>query len=150
MEKGTTYMVRPRIAPRNRSVNVARISEGSTQLFVGPASSGSLEQTDRKSVVKGVTGVQTCALPILHGPAPHRPSEQVRQCRAHLGGVHPVVRRARIFRIARADRSEERREGSDWSSDVCSSDLTWSGPASPLGTGPSMSRASRRGPPSCS
>ena len=40
MEKGTTYIVRPRIEPRNSSVSVARISSGSTQLLVGPASSG--------------------------------------------------------------------------------------------------------------
>jgi len=46
MENGTTYIVRPRMAPRNRSVKVARIAEGSTQLLVGPASSGSREQTN--------------------------------------------------------------------------------------------------------
>jgi len=38
MLKGTTYMVRPRIAPANNRRSVARISRGSTQLLVGPAS----------------------------------------------------------------------------------------------------------------
>ena len=38
MEKGTTYMVRPFIDPWNRSVRTPRISAGSRQLLVGPAS----------------------------------------------------------------------------------------------------------------
>src|ERR1700753_2230283 len=38
MQNGTTYMVRPRMAPVNRPFIVARISTGSTQLLVGPAS----------------------------------------------------------------------------------------------------------------
>ena len=37
MQNGTTYSVRPRIAPRNFSVSVAFISAGATQLLVGPA-----------------------------------------------------------------------------------------------------------------
>src|ERR1700675_4052587 len=37
IENGTTYMVRPRIEPEKRPLNVARISAGSRQLFVGPA-----------------------------------------------------------------------------------------------------------------
>ena len=44
MQKGTTYSVRPRIAPSNRVFRSARISSGSSQLLVGPASSGSAEQ----------------------------------------------------------------------------------------------------------
>ncbi len=44
MENGTTYMVRPRIDPRKRSVRVARISAGSRQLLVGPASDSRAEQ----------------------------------------------------------------------------------------------------------
>ena len=44
MEKGTTYMVRPRIDPRKSSVNVLRISTGSCQLLVGPASDSLSEQ----------------------------------------------------------------------------------------------------------
>ncbi len=39
-----TYMVRPRIAPSNRPFRSARISAGSSQLLVGPASAGSFEQ----------------------------------------------------------------------------------------------------------
>ena len=44
IEKGTTYMVRPFIDPRNRSVSTPRISAGSRQLFVGPASDSRVEQ----------------------------------------------------------------------------------------------------------
>ena len=36
IENGTTYIVRPRIEPRNSSVSVSRISAGSRQLLVGP------------------------------------------------------------------------------------------------------------------
>src|SRR5205809_5234639 len=39
MENGTTNMVRPRMQPANRPSSFARISRGSTQLLVGPASS---------------------------------------------------------------------------------------------------------------
>ncbi len=39
MQNGTTYIVRPRIEPANSGLRVLRISAGSTQLFVGPASS---------------------------------------------------------------------------------------------------------------
>ena len=35
MQNGTTYMVRPRIAPSKVSANVSRISSGAIQLFVG-------------------------------------------------------------------------------------------------------------------
>src|SRR5262245_36391752 len=44
IQNGTTYMVRPFIEPRYSSVIVARISAGSTQLLVGPASASVLEQ----------------------------------------------------------------------------------------------------------
>ena len=44
MQKGTTYMVRPRIQPRYSSVMMPRISAGSIQLLVGPASSSRSEQ----------------------------------------------------------------------------------------------------------
>ena len=44
MENGTTYMVRPRIAPFMSGFNVARISVGSIQLLVGPASTSRWEQ----------------------------------------------------------------------------------------------------------
>ena len=39
MENGTTYIVRPRIAPLNNGFKVARMSSGCIQLLVGPASS---------------------------------------------------------------------------------------------------------------
>jgi hypothetical protein len=38
IENGTTYIVRPRIEPSKSSCSVARISSGSRQLLVGPAS----------------------------------------------------------------------------------------------------------------
>src|SRR5882762_8016964 len=44
VENGTTYMVRPRIAPANSSFSVSLISEGSRQLFVGPAPASVAEQ----------------------------------------------------------------------------------------------------------
>ena len=44
MTNGMTYIVRPRMEPRYRSVMRARISPGSIQLFVGPASASSTEQ----------------------------------------------------------------------------------------------------------
>ena len=43
IEKGTTYIVRPRMLPSKIDVIVARISAGSAQLFVGPASSSRSE-----------------------------------------------------------------------------------------------------------
>ncbi len=39
IENGTTYIVRPFIDPRKRSSSFSRISAGSAQLLVGPASS---------------------------------------------------------------------------------------------------------------
>ena len=44
MQNGTTYMVRPRIQPRYRSDMMPRISAGSIQLLVGPASISRSEQ----------------------------------------------------------------------------------------------------------
>src|SRR3954451_23057301 len=44
MQNGTTYIVRPRIAPANRPPSFSRISAGATQLFVGPASASDSEQ----------------------------------------------------------------------------------------------------------
>ena len=39
MLNGRTYIVRPRIEPRNSDFNLRLISNGFTQLFVGPAAS---------------------------------------------------------------------------------------------------------------
>ncbi len=44
MQKGTTYIVRPRMQPAKSSPKVARISAGAIQLLVGPASSSFSEQ----------------------------------------------------------------------------------------------------------
>ena len=44
MQNGTTHMVRPRMQPRYSSVMVDRISAGSIQLLVGPASISRSEQ----------------------------------------------------------------------------------------------------------
>ena len=49
MLKGRTYIVRPRITPLKRLFNLARISCGSIQLFVGPASSFDCEQMNVRS-----------------------------------------------------------------------------------------------------
>jgi hypothetical protein len=55
IEKGTTYIVRPRIDPVNSSVNSARISAGSRQLFVGPASRSSAEQMKVRSSTRATS-----------------------------------------------------------------------------------------------
>jgi hypothetical protein len=44
MLNGTTYIVRPRMQPSNSSCRSARISVGSSQLLVGPASISFSEQ----------------------------------------------------------------------------------------------------------
>ncbi len=44
IEKGTTYMVRPRIEPSKIPLRVIRMSAGSCQLLVGPASCSRSEQ----------------------------------------------------------------------------------------------------------
>jgi hypothetical protein len=50
IENGTTYIVRPRIAPSNNESSVSRISRGARQLLVGPASSSrSLQMNVRSS-----------------------------------------------------------------------------------------------------
>ena len=50
-----TYIVRPRIEPRKRSVSVARISSGSRQLLVGPASIASREQMKVRSSTRATS-----------------------------------------------------------------------------------------------
>ena len=44
IEKGTTYIVRPRMHPSKSPLSIPRISSGSRQLLVGPASDSSSEQ----------------------------------------------------------------------------------------------------------
>jgi hypothetical protein len=51
MEKGITYIVRPRIAPRRISPARRYPSSGDIQLFVGPASSRSAVQMKVRSSV---------------------------------------------------------------------------------------------------
>ncbi len=55
MLKGTTYIVRPRMQPLNRPLSVARISAGSTQLLVGPASSFDFEQMKVRSSTRATS-----------------------------------------------------------------------------------------------
>ena len=55
IEKGTTYMIRPRIEPRNRSVSDSRISAGSRQLLVGPASDSCSEQMKVRSSTRATS-----------------------------------------------------------------------------------------------
>ena len=55
IEKGTTYMVRPRIEPLKRSDSVSRISAGSRQLLVGPASASLSEQMKVRSSTRATS-----------------------------------------------------------------------------------------------
>ena len=55
MEKGTTYMVRPDMAPLNRPSRWVRISAGSRQLFVGPASISFSEQMNVRSSTRATS-----------------------------------------------------------------------------------------------
>src|SRR5215213_2623070 len=55
MEKGTTYIVRPFIEPRNSSVRVSFISAGARQLLVGPASISCSEQMKVRSSTRATS-----------------------------------------------------------------------------------------------
>ncbi len=55
IENGTTYIVRPCIDPRKRSVSVSRISAGGRQWFVGPASTSSVEQMNVRSSTRATS-----------------------------------------------------------------------------------------------
>ena len=55
MLNGTTYIVRPRIDPSNSSFSVARISAGSAQLLVGPASDSRSEQMKVRSSTRATS-----------------------------------------------------------------------------------------------
>src|SRR5215208_3359620 len=55
MENGTTYIVRPFIAPANSSSIVLRISSGARQLLVGPASSSRSEQMNVRSSTRATS-----------------------------------------------------------------------------------------------
>jgi hypothetical protein len=55
MEKGTTYMVRPRMQPFKSPLSRERISAGSRQLLVGPASISSFEQMKVRSSTRATS-----------------------------------------------------------------------------------------------
>ena len=55
IEKGTTYIVRPFIEPLEEAVSVSRISAGSRQLLVGPASSSRSEQMKVRSSTRATS-----------------------------------------------------------------------------------------------
>lgn len=58
IQKGTTYMVRPRIEPRKTPfspVKISRISAGAFQWFVGPASSTFSEQMNVRSSTRATS-----------------------------------------------------------------------------------------------
>ena len=55
IENGTTYIVRPRMQPSNSAVSVSRISAGSRQLLVGPASSSRSEQMKVRSSTRATS-----------------------------------------------------------------------------------------------
>src|SRR5881392_3346569 len=61
MLKGTTYMVRPRMQPRYSSSSFARISAGSFQLLVGPASGSAAEQMKVRSSTRATSLGSECA-----------------------------------------------------------------------------------------
>lgn len=61
IENGTTYSVRPRIAPRNRPFSVSRISSGAIQLLVGPTSSGESVQMKVRSSTRATSDGSDCA-----------------------------------------------------------------------------------------
>ena len=55
IENGTTYIVRPSMQPSNRPASLSRISAGSVQLFVGPASCSSSEQMNVRSSTRATS-----------------------------------------------------------------------------------------------
>jgi hypothetical protein len=55
MQNGTTYIVRPRMAPSKISAKVARISAGAIQLLVGPASASFSEQMNVRSSTRATS-----------------------------------------------------------------------------------------------
>ena len=55
IENGTTYIVRPRMAPVYRLVMSARISSGARQLLFGPAACSSAEQMNVRSSTRATS-----------------------------------------------------------------------------------------------
>ena len=88
IENGTTYIVRPRIEPLKSSVSVSRISAGSRQLLVGPASA-SLLGADEGAVLDAghVARVRTRQV----GARALRVGEPLEGARVHQLGAEAVV-----------------------------------------------------------
>ena len=55
MLNGRTYIVRPRIEPSNSAFSLRRISNGSSQLLVGPAASFESEQMKVRSSTRATS-----------------------------------------------------------------------------------------------
>ena len=55
IEKGTTYIVRPFMQPLKKPLSFSRISAGSHQLLVGPASASSAEQMKVRSSTRATS-----------------------------------------------------------------------------------------------
>ena len=55
IENGTTYIVRPFMAPVYSLVSSVRISSGSRQLLLGPAASAVLEQMNVRSSTRATS-----------------------------------------------------------------------------------------------
>ena len=55
IENGTTYIVRPCIAPEYSAVSSARISSGWRQLLFGPAARSSAEQMNVRSSTRATS-----------------------------------------------------------------------------------------------
>ena len=65
MQKGTTYIVRPRMLPSNRPPKMARISSGGIQLLVGPASGSRAEQMNVRSSTRATSSGSEHAAKLL-------------------------------------------------------------------------------------
>ena len=70
IENGTTYMVRPRIDPANTPASSARMTCGSRQWLVGPASSGSTEQMKVRSSTRATSDGSERARKLIRAAAP--------------------------------------------------------------------------------
>jgi hypothetical protein len=55
MLKGNTYIVRPFMQPRNSPSNLLRMTDGHSQLFVGPALSRVWEQMNVRSSTRATS-----------------------------------------------------------------------------------------------
>ena len=88
MLNGTTYSVRPRIAPANLSCSTSRISAGSRQLLVGPASSSD-SRADERAVLDARDVARVAARQVRVRPLGLR--ELLERPRLHELGAQRVV-----------------------------------------------------------